>query len=276
MTLLTQIGAVTTAGNTLLDLETPEDPASANIIKDGTEETTLLTRGGQEVSGLDSISHEEEDDLLSSTLQEARGENPIEGVSIVELWPFSSTELMGSPPTKGADPPAEPSSSVKASECTTTLALTLEHQAEVHSADTIVQADTVALTTSWGLPFIKPKPIDPPPVKFTGKLWVINDELEIIDFVPAQEVCHTGCKVKQEPPECAPCFPQAASCCQAIEELQEWSYTPNPMMEHVGADMSDPPTLQLMTVNLPPQGQFYPLLLPPVVPPQCLLPFHRT
>ena len=54
-------------GNTLLDLETPEDPASAIITEDGTEETTLLTRGGQEVSGLDSISCEEEDDLLSST-----------------------------------------------------------------------------------------------------------------------------------------------------------------------------------------------------------------
>ncbi len=47
--------------------------------EDGTEETALLARGGQEVSGLDSISHEEEDDLLSSMPQEAAGENPIEG-----------------------------------------------------------------------------------------------------------------------------------------------------------------------------------------------------
>ncbi len=49
--------AVTTAGNTLLDLETADNPTSANITEDGTEETALLTRGGQEVSGLDSISH---------------------------------------------------------------------------------------------------------------------------------------------------------------------------------------------------------------------------
>ncbi len=36
-------------GNTLPDLEAPEDPASANITKDGTEETALLARGGQKV-----------------------------------------------------------------------------------------------------------------------------------------------------------------------------------------------------------------------------------
>ncbi len=59
--------AVATAGDTLPDLETPDNPASANITEDGTEETALLTGGSQEVSGLDSISHEEEDDLLSST-----------------------------------------------------------------------------------------------------------------------------------------------------------------------------------------------------------------
>ncbi len=75
---------VSTVGDTLLDLETPKDPASANITEDSTEETTLLARGSQEVSGLDSISCKEEDDLLSSTLQESTGENPIEGVSPVE------------------------------------------------------------------------------------------------------------------------------------------------------------------------------------------------
>ncbi len=79
--------AVTTVGDTLPDLGISDNPTSANITEDGTEETALLTGGGQEVSGLDSISHEEEDDLLSSTLQEATGENPIEGVSSVESGP---------------------------------------------------------------------------------------------------------------------------------------------------------------------------------------------
>ncbi len=105
----------------------------------------------------------------------------------------------------------------------------------------MVEADAAALTTSRGLPFIKPEPVDPLPVKFTGDLGVINDELEIIDFVPAWEVCHVGHQVKQEPPECAPHFPWAASHCQAAEELQEWSNTPNPMTGHVRVDMLDHP-----------------------------------
>ncbi len=140
--------SVSTMGDTLPDLEAPEDPTSAIITEDGTEETTLLAGGGQEVSSLDSISHEEEDNLLSSTLQESMGENPIEGVSPVESGPPSSTELTGSPPTKGADPPTEPSSSVEASEHTATLTPTLEYWAEVHSSDTMVEADAIALTTS--------------------------------------------------------------------------------------------------------------------------------
>ncbi len=156
------------------------------------------------------------------------GENPIEGVSPVGLGPSSSTELTGSPPTKGADPHAKPSLSIEVSECTTTLTLTLEHQAKVYSADAMVEADTAALTTSQGLPFIKPEPVDPH-LKFTGNLGVVNDKLEIIDFMPAQEVCHTGHQVKQGPLQCAPHFPQAALHCQPAEELQEWSDTPNPM-----------------------------------------------
>ena len=104
----------------------------------------------------------------------------------MESGPSSSTELTGSPPTKGADPPAEPSSSVESSECTTTLTLTLEHWAEVHSADTMVEANAAALTASRGIPFIKPEPVDPLPVKFTGDLRVIDGKLEIIDFVPAR------------------------------------------------------------------------------------------
>ncbi len=99
---------------------------------------------------------------------------------------------MGSPPTKGANPPAGPSLSVKALEPTTTLTPILEHWAKVHSTDTMVGADTAALTTSQGLPFMKPEPEDPLPVKFIGDLRVIDDELEIVDFVPAWEVCHVG------------------------------------------------------------------------------------
>ncbi len=179
------------------------------------------------------------------------------------------------PPTKGVDPPAKPSSLVEVLEHTTTLTLTLEHQAEVHSADTIVEANAAALTTSWGLPLIKPKPMDPLPVKFTGDLGVIDDELEIIDFVPAWEVCHAGHQVKQEPLERAPHFPCAASHHHPTEELQEQSDTPNPMMGQTCQTILHPPTLRLMTVNLPPQGQFYPPLLPPAVPPQSPLSFHR-
>ena len=167
------------------------------------------------------------------------GENPVEGVSPVELGPSSSTELMGSPPTKGADPSAKPSSSVEVSECTATLAPILEHQAEVHSSDTTVKADAAALAASQGLPLIKPKPIDPLPIKFTGDLRVVDDELEIINFVPTWEVCHMGHQVKQEPLEYAPCFPWAVSHHHPAEELQEWSNAPNPMMGHVRADTSD-------------------------------------
>ncbi len=164
-------------------METSNNLPSANVTKDGTEETALLARGGQEVSSLDSC--KEEDDLLSSMPQEATGENPIEGVSPVASGPSSNTKLTGSPATKGADPPTRPSLLVEASEPTATLALTLEHQAEVHSADAMVGSDAAALTALQGLPFIKPEPKDPLPVKFTGNLRVIDDELEIVDFVPA-------------------------------------------------------------------------------------------
>ena len=62
----------------------------------------------------------------------------------------------------------------------------------MHSADAMWGADTAALTASRGLPLIKPEPMDPLPVKFIGDLRVIDDELEIVDFVPAWEVCHVG------------------------------------------------------------------------------------
>ena len=78
-------------------------------------------------------------------------------------------------------------------------------------------------------------------MKFTGDLRVIDNELEIIDFVPAWEVCHAGHQVKQEPPEHAPHFPWAASHHQPTEQLQEQSNAPNPMMGHVRADTSDHP-----------------------------------
>ncbi len=186
---------------------------------------------------------------------------------------------MGGPPTKGADPPAEPSLSVEALEHTTTLALILEHWAEVHSSDAMVEADAAALAASQGLPLINPKPIDPLPVKFTGNLRVINNELEIINFVPAHEVCHTGCQVKQEPLEHAPHFPWAALCHHPAEELQEWSNAPNPMTGHVRVDTSDCPMLSHVAADdsqPSTSGAVLPLLLPPAVPPQSPLSFHRT
>ena len=112
----------------------------------------------------------------------------------------------------------------------------------MHSSDATVEADAAALAASQGLSLIKPEPVDPPPVKFTGNLGVIDDELEIIDFVPAQEVCHTGCQVKQEPLEHAPHFPQAALHHHPTEELQEQTDAPNPMTGHVRVDSSDHPT----------------------------------
>ncbi len=66
-------GATSTGGDTLPDLEVPKDPAT------GTEEAALLTGGGQEVSGLDTISCEEEDNLLSSSPQESSGGPPLRG-----------------------------------------------------------------------------------------------------------------------------------------------------------------------------------------------------
>ena len=232
-------GAVLTGSNTLPDLEVPKDPTLATTTKDSTEEAALLTRGGQEVSGLDSISCKEEDNLLSSTLQESAGENPVKGVSPVESEPSSCSELIGSPPTKGVDPPAKPSASVKASECTVTPALTQEHQAEVHSSTVNIETNAEVLTASHGHPFIKPKPMDPLPVKFIGDLGVIDNELEIINFVPAQEVSHTGCQVKQEPPEHASHPPQAASHSHLAGEIQGQSNAPSPTAGCVGADLSD-------------------------------------
>ncbi len=72
-------GATSTSGDTLPDLEAPEGPATGISAEDSTEEAALLTRGGQEVSSLDSISHEEEDNLLSSTLQEPMVRPPSRG-----------------------------------------------------------------------------------------------------------------------------------------------------------------------------------------------------
>ncbi len=83
--------------------------------------------------------------------------------------------------------------------------------------------------------------MDPLPVKFIGDLRVIDDELEIVDFVPAREVCHVGHQVKGEPQEHAPHFPWAVSHCQAAGGSQEWSDTPNPMMGCVGVNMLDHP-----------------------------------
>ncbi len=40
-------------GETLPHLEAPEDPTLATTTEESTEEATLLTGGGQEVSGLD-------------------------------------------------------------------------------------------------------------------------------------------------------------------------------------------------------------------------------
>ena len=225
----------------LPNLEAPEDPTLATATEDSTKEATLLTRGGQEVSGLDSIPCEEEDNLLSSTPQESAGKNPVKGVSPVESEPSSCSELMGSPPTKGTDPPAEPSAPVEASEHTPTPTPTQEHWAKVHSSAINVEADTEALTASCGCPFIKPKPLDPLPVKFTGDLRVINDELEIVNFVPAREVSHTGHQVKQLLPEHVSCPPWAALHSHPMGEIQGWSDAPSPTAGHVGADLSDQP-----------------------------------
>ncbi len=180
------------------------------------------------------ISHEEEDNLLSSTLQESAGENPIEGVSPVESEPSSCSELRGGPPTKSVDPPTEPLASVEVSEHTTTPTLT-----NVHSSAVNIEANAEALTTSCDHPFIKPEPLDPLPVKFTGDLRVINDELEIIDFVPAQEVSHAGHQVNQELLEHASHPPQAMSCSHPVGEIQSQSNAPSPTAGHVGADLLD-------------------------------------
>ncbi len=236
-------GAALTRGDTLPDLEAPKDPTLATMVVN-TEEAALLTRGGQEVSGLDSISQEEEDNLLSSIPQESTGEIPVEGASPVESEPCSCSELMGSPSTKGADHPAESSALVEVLECTATPAPTQEHWAEVHSSTINVEADAEALTTSHGHHFIKPEPLDPQPVPFIGDLGVVNDELEIIDFVLAQEVSHTGHQVKQEPLEHASCPPWAALSTlgsHPIGEMQGQSDAPSPTVGCVGAILLDQP-----------------------------------
>ncbi len=122
---------------------------------------------------------------------------------------------------------------------TATPALTQEHQARLHSAAVNAVADTEVLTTAHGHPFIKPEPVDPSPVKFTGNLGVIDDELEIINFIPAWEVSHTGCQVKQEPPECVSCLSQAALHSHPTGEVQGQSDAPSPTVGCVRADLSD-------------------------------------
>ncbi len=85
----------------------------------------------------------------------------------------------------GVDHPTKPSASIEMQEGTMTPALTQEHRAKVHSSAPDVGMDAEALATACGHPFIKPEPLDPQPVTFTGKLRVINNELEIVKFMPA-------------------------------------------------------------------------------------------
>ncbi len=175
-------GATSTGGDTLPDLEVPKGPSTDIAIEDSTEEAALLTGGGQEVSGLDTIFHKEEDNLLSSMPQESSGKTPIEGASLVVSESSSQFKLIGSPPMNGADHPAESSASIKAPEGTMTPTLTQEHQAEVYSSALDVEVDAKALTAACGLVPIKLELLDPKPMTFTGELRVIDDELEIIDL----------------------------------------------------------------------------------------------
>ena len=109
----------------------------------------------------------------------------------------------------------------------------------MHSSAIDVEANAEALTASHGHPFIKPKPVDPPPVKFTGNLGVINNELEIVNFILAREVSHAGCQVKQEPLEHASCPTQAVLHSHPTGEIQGQSNAPSPAAGHVGVDLSD-------------------------------------
>ncbi len=94
-------------------------------------------------------------------------------------------KLTGGPPVKGADHSAELTASIEVPEHTTTLTLTQEHRAEVHSSAVDMEADAEALTATCGHAFIKPELLDPKLVIFTSDLRVVNNELEIVNFVPA-------------------------------------------------------------------------------------------
>ena len=246
-------------------MEASEGPTTGISTEESTEEAALLTGGGQEVSGLDSISHEEEDNLLSGTLQETMGETLIKGGSPVESELSLQSELMGGPPIGGADHPAGLPVMAEASEGTMTLTLTLEHQAEVHSSTLNAGADAKALPTAHGHPFIKPEPLDPKPVTFTRDLGVIDDELEIVDFMPGHEVSHASRTVKEEPlegtswphrvkPSMSDSLPMAGT--------QHWSDAPNPKVGPIQSTLSDQPA----TLH-PPLGSDQPSTSGAVLPP---------
>ncbi len=93
-------------------------------------------------------------------------------------------------------------------------------------------------------PFIKEEPLDPKPVTFTGDLGVIDNELEIVNFVPCHEVSHASCQVKEEllegtshPSRAKPSLLDSLP----VEVTQPWSDTPDPTAGHVGVTLSDQP-----------------------------------
>ncbi len=165
--------AVSTGSDTLLDLEPPRDSNGGVSMDENAEETTLLTGGSPEVSAVKSISQEEEEDhLLSSSLQRSTDEIVPITEDSTPVSGSSQAELTGSSPKGSGDHPIITPPTVETSEGTMDSAPTVEHQAKVHSNALGAGADAEASAAAWGEVFIKLELLDPKPVTFMGN-WVL-------------------------------------------------------------------------------------------------------
>ena len=236
-------GVGSTTGDTLPDLDSPQDSTAGVSAEESTEETTLLSGGGPEVSGGDVISREE-DHLLANTLQEPAKDIPADmGGSTPVLGP-STSKLMGGPPVRSTDHPEAGPPESSSSGSAIGLAPTLEHQAEVHSDAPNAGTEAAAMSALRGQPFIKKELKDPDPVTFMGDLGAVDKDLEIVDFVPAHEVAYTDRRVKEEwSDETSQCRRKNAS----LPFVSDCPVTPHPISGCNQPSTSDRPVTLVIT-----------------------------